>query len=68
MAARLTSLILGALLLPWGLATAGLLDAFDTGKPARREFLPPDEAFVFTHEAPAGGRLALRPVVHPRER
>ena len=65
MAARRTPLILGALLLPWGLATAGLLDAFDTGKPARREFLPPDEAFVFTHEAPAGGRLALRWEVAP---
>ena len=40
-------------------AAAGLLDALDGGKPARREFLPPDEAFVFTHEAPSGGQLAL---------
>jgi thiol:disulfide interchange protein DsbD len=59
MAARCTHLILGSLLLPWTVATAGLLDAFDSGKSARREFLPPDEAFVFTHEAPADGRLAL---------
>jgi len=65
MAARLTPLIVGALLLPWSLATAGLLDAFDTGTSARREFLPPDEAFVFTHEAPAEGRIALHWDVAP---
>jgi len=41
-------------------AEAGLLDALDGGtRPARREFLPPDEAFVFTHEAPAAGQIAL---------
>ncbi len=65
MAARFTHLILGSLLLPWSVASAGLLDAFDTGKSARREFLPPDEAFVFTHEAPADGRLALHWDVAP---
>jgi len=65
MAARFTHLILGSLLLPWSIATAGLLDAFDTGTSARREFLPPDEAFVFTHEAPTDGRLALHWDVAP---
>jgi len=60
MATRVTPLTTGGLLLLSSLAaTAGLLDALDGGTPARREFLPPDEAFVFTHDAPGAGRLAL---------
>ena len=38
----------------------GLLDRLDgPRKSAQREFLPPDEAFVFSHERQADGRLLL---------
>ncbi len=56
MAERIVTLIAGILALVLGAATpaaAGLLDALDTlgGKAGgQREFLPPDQAFVFTHE------------------
>ena len=43
------------------LAAAGVLDKLDRlgGSSTQREFLPPDEAFRFTHEAYADGQLPL---------
>jgi thiol:disulfide interchange protein DsbD len=59
MAARVARLILCWLLLPWSVAQAGLLDDLGGGGP-RRSFLPPDEAFEFTHDAAADGRVTLQ--------
>ena len=54
------TLLLCVLTLSWA-ATAGVLDKLDrlAGGSAQREFLPPDEAFAFTHEALADGQLPL---------
>ena len=54
------TLLLCVLTLSWA-ATAGVLDKLDRlgGGSAQREFLPPDEAFAFTHEALADGQLPL---------
>ncbi|MGE3771860.1 MAG: protein-disulfide reductase DsbD [Gammaproteobacteria bacterium] len=59
MAASLARLIVLVLALVPGLAAAGLLDALDGGGEPRREFLPPDQAFVFDHDVDADGKLAL---------
>ncbi len=54
------TLLLCVLTLSWA-ATAGVLDKLDRlgGGSAQREFLPPDEAFAFTHETLADGQLPL---------
>lgn len=54
------TLLLCVLTLSWA-ATAGVLDKLERlgGGSAQREFLPPDEAFAFTHEALADGQLPL---------
>ena len=45
----------------------GLLDRLEAPKKsAQREFLPPDEAFVFTHQREPGGRLHLTWQIAPR--
>lgn len=59
MAASLARLVVLTVALAPGLAAAGLLDALDGGSEPRREFLPPDQAFVFDHDVGADGRLAL---------
>ena len=56
--------LLGAL--PTALAE-GLLDRLDAPrKSTQREFLPPDEAFVFTHQRQPDGRLQLAWQIAPR--
>ena len=61
MTSRIFIFLLGALLTASMTASAGLLDDLEitSSSPAARQFLPPDEAFVLTWEAPAPGRLIL---------
>lgn len=67
MAARLTRLIVLLFLAVFvGGAQAGLLDSLGgNSSSSRRQFLPPDQAFQFTHDAPAGGRVGLHWQIAP---
>lgn len=65
MAAPLARLIVLAFALLPGLAAAGLLDALDGGGTPRRQFLPPEQAFVFDHDVGPDGRLALHWTIAP---
>jgi len=60
MAASFARLIVLTAALTPALAPAGLLDALGGDGPgARREFLPPDQAFAFDHDVGPDGGLAL---------
>jgi len=67
MAARFSRLIVLLFLAVFvGGAQAGLLDSLGgNSSSSRRQFLPPDQAFQFTHDAPVDGRVGLHWQIAP---